>query len=133
MVRVTKPGGSVQIIDRDWGLVAVDSDNRTVTRALLERICTKIRNGWIGRQLPAIFRDCGLEQVRVRAVPFIARNFLIADTLLNLTLVAGHAVDEGLVDAEEVRAWLQELQARDDAGRFFAAWTMFIVTGKKHG
>jgi hypothetical protein len=46
-------------------------------------------------------------------------------------LVAGHAADEGIVSPDEKRSWLLELQERSDAGRFFAAWVMFIVTGKK--
>jgi len=46
-------------------------------------------------------------------------------------LGAGHAADEGIVSPDEKRSWLLELQERNDAGRFFAAWVMFIVTGKK--
>ena len=95
MVRVARPGGTVQIIDRDWGLVAVDADDQAVTRTILDRICWKIRNRWIGRQLPALFRDCGLKRVRVSAVPITVRDFRLADTLLDLTQTAGHAVNEG--------------------------------------
>jgi ubiquinone/menaquinone biosynthesis C-methylase UbiE len=131
MVRVTKPGGTVQIVDRDWGMVAVEADDQAVTRKILDHICTKIRNGWIGRRVPVLFRDSGLQEVHVEALPITMRDFRIADTLLDLTLVAGHAADEGIVSLEEERAWLLELQERSDAGRFFAAWVMFIVTGKK--
>jgi ubiquinone/menaquinone biosynthesis C-methylase UbiE len=131
MVRVTKPGGTVQIIDRDWGLVAVEADNQAVTRKILDHICAKIRNGWIGRRVPVLFRDCGLQEVRVEAIPITVRDFRVADILLDLTLVAGHAADERIVSTDEKKAWLLELQERSDAGRFFAAWVMFIVTGKK--
>jgi SAM-dependent methyltransferase len=131
MVRVTKPGGTVQIVDRDWGMVAVDADDQAVTRNILGHICAKIRNGWIGRQVPVLFRDAGLQEVRVEAIPITMRDFRVADTLLDLTLVAGHAADEGIVSRDEKRGWLLELQERSDGGRFFAAWVMFIVTGKK--
>jgi ubiquinone/menaquinone biosynthesis C-methylase UbiE len=131
MVRVTKAGGTVQIIDRDWGLVAVEADNQAVTRKILDHICTKIRNGWIGRRVPVLFRDCGLQEVRVEALPMTLRDFRVADILLDLSLVAGHAADAGIVSSDEKRAWLLELQERSEAGRFFAAWVMFIVTGKK--
>ena len=131
MVRVTKPGGTVQIVDRDWGLVAVESNDQAVTRKILDRICGKIRNGWIGRRVPVLFRECGLQEVRVEALPITVQDFRVADRLLDLTLVAGHAADEGIVSPDETRSWLLELQERNDAGRFFAAWVMFIVTGKK--
>lgn len=131
MVRVTKPGGTVQVIDRDWGLVAIDADDQGVMRKILERICDKIRNGWIGRRIPVLFQDCGLQGVCVEALPVTVQDFRIADTLLDLTLVATHAVDEGIVSSYEKKAWLLELQKRSKAGRFFAAWMMFIVTGRK--
>ncbi|HEY6298230.1 MAG TPA: methyltransferase domain-containing protein [Candidatus Binatus sp.] len=131
MVRVTKAGGTVQIIDRDWGLVAVDADDQAVTRKILDHICAKIRNGWIGRRVPVLFQDSGLQEVRVEAIPITVRDFRVADILLDLTLVAGHAADERIVSSDDKKAWLLELQERSDAGRFFAAWVMFIVTGKK--
>lgn len=131
MVRVTKLGGTVQIIDRDWGMVAIDADDRAVTRKILDCISGKIRNGWIGRRVPVLFRDSGLQDVRLEALPITVQDFRVADRLLALTLTAGHAADEGIVSPDEERAWLLELQERSDAGRFFAAWVMFIVTGKK--
>ena len=133
MVRVTKPGGTVQIIDRDWGLVAIDADDQAVTRKILDCFCAKIRNGWIGRRVPVLFRDGGLLEVRVEALPITVRDFRIADTLLALTLVARDAAAEGIVSRDEERAWLLELQERSEAARFFAAWVMFIVTRKKGG
>lgn len=131
MVRVCRPGGVVEVVDRDWGLVAVDADDQTVTRAVLDRICNGIQNGWIGRQLPALLHDAGLQHVRARAHPIALRDFRAADALLDLTIVAGHAVNEGLVSAGQASAWLQELHARNQAGRFFAMLVMFVVTGRK--
>jgi ubiquinone/menaquinone biosynthesis C-methylase UbiE len=130
MVRVTKPGGTVQIIDRDWGLVAIESNDHAVTRKILDRICGKIRNGWIGRRVPVLFQDSGLQEVGVETIPITMRDFRVADILLDLTLVAGHAADEGIVSSDEKRGWLLELLERSDAGRFFAAFLMFIVTGR---
>ena len=131
MVRVTRPGGTVQIIDRDWGLVAIDADDQKITRKILDRICGKIPNGWIGRHLPVLFRDHGLQEVRVEPLPITVQDFRVADTLLALTLIAGHAADEGIVSLDKKNAWLLELRERSVAGRFFAAWVMFMVTAKK--
>ncbi len=101
MVRVTKPGGTVQIIDRDWGMVAVEANDQAVTRKILNCIGGKIRNGWIGRRVPFLFHDSGLHEVRVEAIPMTVRDFRVADILLDLTLVAGHAADEGVVSLDE--------------------------------
>lgn len=131
MVRVCKAGGIVEIIDRDWGLVAVDADDQAVTRAILDRICHGILNGWIGRRLAALLHDAGLQPVRAKAHPIVLRDFRAADALLDLTVVAGHAASEGLVSEGRATAWLQELRARSQTGRFFATLVMFVVTGRK--
>jgi len=131
MVRVTKPGGTVQAIDRDWGLIAIDAENQAVTRTILNRIREGIRNGWIGRHLPALFHDCGIQRIQIKAVPIVMRDFRVADTLLDLTIVAGHAAAEGILTKKEVTTWLHDLDVRDKAGVFFATLVMFIVTGKK--
>jgi len=131
MVRVCKPGRTVEVVDRDWGLVAVDSDDQAATRIILDRAGSGIRNGWIGRQLPALFHDAGLAHVRAEAHPIALRDFPAADALLDLTIVAGHAANEALLSTEQAAAWLRELQARSQAVRFFAAFVMFIVTGRK--
>ncbi len=131
MVRVCRPGGIVEVIDRDWGLVAVDSDRQAVTRVILDRISSGIRNGWIGRRLPALFHDAGLEHVRATAHSIALREFQAADALLDLTIVAGHAVNEALLSEEQAAAWLQEQRARTLSGRFFATLVMFVVTGRK--
>jgi ubiquinone/menaquinone biosynthesis C-methylase UbiE len=83
MVRVTRPGGRVLVIDRDWDLVAVDADDRVTTRAVLRRIADGIRNGWIGRHLHALFRDVGLASVLVRPISVELLDFDVADRLLD--------------------------------------------------
>jgi ubiquinone/menaquinone biosynthesis C-methylase UbiE len=131
MVRVATPGGAVQAIDRDWGLVAVDSADRSTTQAILDRACDGIRNGWIGRRLPALFHYCGLEDVRTIAAPLTTTDFAIADTMLDLEAVARAAREQGKISAQASTAWLRDLKERGKSGRFFACWVIFVVTGRK--
>lgn len=131
MARVTKPAGLVQVIDRDWGMVAVDSDNQQLTRQILGAMFERVRNGSIGRMLPVLFKDAGLQLVRLTAPLTMVREFRLANALLDLTDLAAFASGKGYVNADDATAWLQELEARSISGRFFAAWTMFMVTGQK--
>ena len=39
MVRVLRPGGHVLAVDRDWGMVALDSVDPVTTRVVLDRAC----------------------------------------------------------------------------------------------
>ncbi len=131
MVRVASPGGVVQAIDRDWGMVAVDSADRATTRAILDRICDGIRNGWIGRRLPALLREAGLKQVRTDARVGTTTDFTIANRMLDLEIIAQRARDEGVVSASAATAWLKDLKRRHKQGQFLACWTIFVATGRK--
>jgi ubiquinone/menaquinone biosynthesis C-methylase UbiE len=62
MVRVVRPGGRVCVVDRDWGLVALDADDGETTRFVLKRIANGIRNAWVGRSLHALFLEVGIER-----------------------------------------------------------------------
>jgi ubiquinone/menaquinone biosynthesis C-methylase UbiE len=131
MVRVANRGAVVEVIDRDWGLVAVDGADRPTTRAILDHSCDRIANGWIGRRLPALFRDCGLRDVRTRATPIATGEFAIADAMLDLEAAARRAAQERIVSRSAAEGWLRDLRRRDRRRRFFACWVMFVVTGRK--
>jgi ubiquinone/menaquinone biosynthesis C-methylase UbiE len=131
MVRVASPGAVVQVIDRDWGMVAIDCADPATTRAIIDRACTGIRNGWIGRQLPALFHDRGLGEVRTHVAPVVTSDFKIANAMLDLEAVAKRAREEGAVTAAAATAWLKDLKQREKQGRFFACWVLFVVSGRK--
>lgn len=131
MARVANPGAVVEVIDRDLGLVAVDAADRATTRTILNQACDGITNGWIGRRLPALFRDCGLKDVRCRAAPIATGQFAIANSMLDLEVVARRAAQERIVSRDAAETWLQDLRRRDRRRRFFACWVMFVVTGRK--
>ena len=63
MAKVTKPGGHIVIFDLDWGGVIINHNDRTLTRKVIHLMCDSIRNGWIGRQLPSLFKQAGLKSV----------------------------------------------------------------------
>jgi len=52
----------------------------------------------------------------VEAIPITVRDFRVADILLDLTLVAGHAAAEGIVSRDEERAWLLETSGKKRRG-----------------
>jgi SAM-dependent methyltransferase len=118
MARVVRPGGIIVASEPDWGTLAVDAADRETTRELSRLLCDRhIRNGWIGRQLPAHFARLGMIAIEVRPVTLALRSFAMAADLLRL----GDTAAPG---------WLKELQARDPHGTFFAAMTGFTVKGR---
>ena len=131
MLRVLKPGGRVLIVDRDWGMVAVDASDVSTTRVILNRACAGIRNGWMGRRLGGLFKKAGVINAQVQTQSISINSFAVADTLLDLRVVRDHAIAEGLVTQDVAAKWLDDLLERDAAGRFLATLTLYLACGTK--
>jgi len=126
MIRVTRPGGRVLVLDTDWGTAAVNGAGRRLTRRILEGFGDHITQGWIGRQLPGLFHRAGLNDIVVAAETSWSRERSAATDGPCPQLAAG-AVDQGAVTAEEARHWLDQLAGAADAGTFLWATTGFAV------
>jgi ubiquinone/menaquinone biosynthesis C-methylase UbiE len=104
MLRVLKPGGRLLVVDRDWGMVALDSSDSMTTQAVLDRACAGIRNGWMGRRLHGLFRSAGITEIQVQTQILTITSFEIADTVLDLRTIAEHAVNERRISCYSARA-----------------------------
>ena len=131
MLRVLKPGGRVLVVDRDWGMVAVDASDVETTRAVLNRASAGIRNGWMGRGLCGLFKKSGVINAEVQTKSISINSFAVADTLLDLRVVVEHAIAEQLVSQDVAAKWLNDLLYRDAANQFFATVTLYIACGRK--
>jgi SAM-dependent methyltransferase len=131
MIRVLKPGGRVLIVDRDWGMVAMDASDAATTRVVLNRACAGIRNGWMGRGLGGLFKKAGVINAEVQTKSISINSFAVADTLLDLRVVLDHAIAEKLISQDVGAKWLNDLLDRDAASRFFATVTLYIACGSK--
>jgi ubiquinone/menaquinone biosynthesis C-methylase UbiE len=128
MIRVTKLGGRVSVFDFDWDTFMIDSAYRQTTRQVVSSFSDSIRNGWIGRQLRRMFLDQGMTEVVV-----VPHQILIGFEFLGL-LIGGHltrAQRAGVLNASDTERWWRDLHDADAAGRFFAGFTAFIVSGAK--
>jgi SAM-dependent methyltransferase len=131
MVHVVKSGGKVVVLDRDIETRTIDPADRALTRRILQFWCDSFLGGWIGRQLPRLFREAGLSDVTVKPVTVVDRDFSAFDAQYNLTRVVDRAAAAGAIGAEEGARWLSALRdaARNDS--FFSSMTNFVVGGRK--
>jgi ubiquinone/menaquinone biosynthesis C-methylase UbiE len=127
MVRVTRSGGRIGVIDVDTAGVMIDSSDRAITSAFAATMTDAIQNPWIGRTLRRRMAEVGLVDVvvepRVLEVGYGAIEPMI-DAHVALMQQAG-------VGAGELEAWKRELEYSNLAGTFFMAMTMFLATGRK--
>ena len=131
LARVLRPSGVMVIFDTDWETLIIDADDHQTTRTLLNEYCSEHRHGWIGRMLPGLMREAGLDDIEVVPATLMLRDFASADRLHTITRTAAIAATQGRVTHATVEAWLADLRARDAQGRFFSAVTAFIVRGRK--
>jgi SAM-dependent methyltransferase len=128
MARVTRPGGRVSVFDFDWDTMLVDSPHRDVTRAVVRSFSDHMKNGWIGRQLPRLFRESGLDDVSMQAralfVPFPFFELLMGGHLARMAR-------SGAVPQPDLDAWSAGLAQAHAAGHFVAGFTAFIVAGTR--
>jgi ubiquinone/menaquinone biosynthesis C-methylase UbiE len=128
LVRVTKRGARLAIFDFDWDAHVVDSPFRETTRAIVRAFSDGIRNGWIGRSLPRLLRQNGVDELFVTTQGiFLQLSFY--ELLMGGFLV--RAQESGIVAPDEVERWWEHLRSADASGTFLAGLTAFIVAGTK--
>lgn len=127
MVRVTRPGGRVGVLDVDLSGFMIDSSDRAITDTFVSTMGDSIQHPWMGRTLRRLMGEFGLVDVDVRPYvlecPYGAIEPMI-DVHVALMLQAG-------TDAEAVAGWKRELEYRNLAGSFFMGMTMFAAVGRK--
>jgi SAM-dependent methyltransferase len=131
IIRVARPGAQVVICDPDWETLAIDAVNKKITRQIVNYRCDVFRSGWIGRQLPALFKSLGLADIFVSADVFIITDFSLANKLWRLRDTAGQACKAGAISEQEASDWLSQLEEADRKGLFFGAVTGFAAVGRK--
>jgi len=131
MIRVTKPGGIVTIIEQDWETFVIDCGDKHVTRRITNFFCDHVPHGWIGRQLFRLFCGCGLCNVHV--IPgnhvMCGESAGMVAPMIRETLERAEAAD--VITAAEREAWEMEFEARLEAGSLCMGFTMFRAIGRK--
>jgi ubiquinone/menaquinone biosynthesis C-methylase UbiE len=128
MARVTRAGGRITVVDVDAEATLIDSVDQALTRTIVASLADSYRNGWIGRQLPRLFREAGLTDVAVQ--PLTVRfDFAVAGRILGPHVRSLEA--QGVVDTASVRRWCDDLEAAEKSGAFFFAMTFFVVGASK--
>jgi ubiquinone/menaquinone biosynthesis C-methylase UbiE len=129
MMRVTRRGGRVLIYEVDFETVTVDMPDRALTRRIINFYCDGFRNGWLGRHVPELFREAGLQDVQITPATLWLR-YPVAMQIVGPATVE-RACAAGVLSPAEGETWLRQIQEKHEAGRLFCTLTGFIVVGTK--
>jgi len=136
MVRVTRPGGTVAVIDSDWATFSIDHPDPAVTRKILDHFESGRPGHTVGRRLGRLFRAAGLDDVTV-----VARAALVTewdpDTrpgppgLPPMAMFIESMVEAAALTADEGTSWLADVTRLGRAGDFCASLTIYAACGTK--
>ena len=133
MIRVTRPGGRIVVIDPDWDTMIVEAPDRDLTRRIIDNFVDQlVLNPWCGRESYKLFQQAGLKNVVVAdAATLVLTDFSTAKQLMMFDKAANLMREEKPSLSDKVESWLNYLKQADEKGFFFSAATMFTVVGEK--
>lgn len=131
LVRVTRPGGRLVIIDPDHDTHVLDTPYPDVTRRFFRFRSSGIRQPDIAHRQYAMFREAGLIDIVVEPLTWTATDYESIRPLSHFIEGMRLAEQHDVVTAEEASQWINALQYAINAGRFFHAVTYFITAGRK--
>ncbi len=131
MTRVVRPGGRVVVTEPDMETFIVNAEDREITRRIFRFVCDGFPSGWVGRQLPGLFRDAGLVDIAVCPEVQFVTDPVVGAELFDLERAVAGARAEGVIDAEQARDWLAGVERLGARGHYAGGCTLFTVAGTK--
>jgi ubiquinone/menaquinone biosynthesis C-methylase UbiE len=129
MQRVLSPGGTLALIEPDFGTTTVNLPDRAlVRRAVAHEADTAVAQSWLPGTLRSMLGDLGFRSVAVatRVVVFpqaLGREYFDS--------VAMNAQKDGAISAEELAAWQAGIADLAHAGRLFGTIDYFLFTATR--
>ena len=132
LVRVTKPGGHLVVIDTDWATLTIDSDETDLERRLVQFHATHMMNNpFSGRHLHRMFKSRGLRDIHIDVQSVFLTDVALARQVVRLDQIAREALAAGVIDDAELRRWEASLNRAAVTGGFFACANAVMVSGRK--
>ena len=128
MIRVTRPGGRVAALEFDQDSTMLDHPDHDRTRVILQTFGDAMANGWIGRQLPRLFRQAGLTDLSVTPVVNLGEPGMFQ------AMIRSH-VDrlcaDNVLTASQASDWWQALERQAADGHFLVGAVIFVVAATR--
>jgi ubiquinone/menaquinone biosynthesis C-methylase UbiE len=132
MLRVTKPGGRVVVLDTDHGTWSVDTTEKDIERRISRFKADHFGyNGYAGRQLYRLFKQAGLMDMTSEIISGYFTDYELVRFMFMLDEVEPAAVKAGVISEEELIRWRASLKTAARGGYFFCSESMVLAAGRK--
>ncbi len=131
LIRVTRPGGRIVVLDTDYGSVSIASEFPEIERRLVEQYCSMMNGPFVARLLSRMFSGAHLDDVSVEPAPFIIENMGVFSTVFVLDRGLREAEETGRLSRDEARIFRTDLERSAEFGGFLASANQLLVSGRK--
>lgn len=131
MVRVTRPGGRVLVVDGDHETTVIDSPYSDVTRRFLTFRAGTLQHGGVAHQCFRLLQALGLVDVTVDAMVRITTDYAALNRVMHYDGGIRLAAEYGIVTQDEAERWVAAVEEAARLGRFLCATTFFLTVGRK--
>jgi len=130
MVRVTRPGGWIVVLETDYATISINSDEIDLERRLARATADWVRSGYAARRLPRLFQQCGLLDVSIEVRPQYFTDYALV-RLGWLDKVESFALVNQRITEDELARWHRSLEEIAQQDAFFASLNHNLVAGRK--
>lgn len=131
MIRVTRPGGRIVVLDSDYGSASIATEFPEIERRLVEHYCAVMNSPFVPRLVYRMFKGAHLDDVSVEAAPFIIDDVSLFSKMFLLDRALGEAEEAGRLTADEIRQFRDDLDRSAEVGGFLASVGQLLVSGRK--
>lgn len=131
LIRVTKPGGAVALIEPDFETVTINVNDRSLVRKVLHFDCDhNTKNGWMGRNLPRLFKSQGLIDIVIDADVVIFEPASFSAYFIEIGRAAHR---QQVISTGELGQWQEEINRLLSQADLFCTITYFMAVGRVAG
>lgn len=132
MIRVTKPGGRIVILDTDWCSLSIDTLLPNIERALSDyRLAHVINNGYSGRSLYRQFREQQLSDIQVEVFPIFFTDIDLFYFICMQQAIEDQALADHAVTRKELNYWRTEMEQAASNDSFYGCANIVMVSATK--
>lgn len=132
IIRVTKPGGWVVVVDTDWSTLSADTPEPEIARRLWEFSINGLHyNGYSGRKLFRMFKQQQLMDIEVEPYVFHSTDYRLARWMIMADELEQKALEEGILTLEELNRLTAGFEKAHEEGSYFGTVGGVMVAGRK--
>jgi ubiquinone/menaquinone biosynthesis C-methylase UbiE len=131
LLRMTRPGGKIVILEPDHDLVIIDTPYVDINRRFIAWRSNTFQSGGIAHQLYRMFKEFGAVDVTVQLLPVVFTDYELRSRVAPYVREIRVAQQHNIVTQAEADMWSAYLEQAIQEGRFLCTQTSIITAATK--